>query len=243
MTDLIPYLVIQSPTGTEQTLELRDISYDIGRLPSNHISLPEDPDSLITRIKHCTLNRKGGQWIISDNSTNGTSVELDGETINIHQRSIVLKSGAVILIHGWRITFNDPNATQKRHRKKKKSQPHPIYPKIQHSPLIYKISQATLYYQSGSQKKAIYCRPQVNRMLRYMAQRNLDNKGEPILCEYQALIEAIWEDEEGHISQKINSLAREIRKIFEKYSSKTDADKYLKTVRRLGYLLDLPCEW
>ena len=50
MADLIPYLIIQSPSGEEKKLELRDTHYTIGRLSDNDISLSEDPNSLITRI-------------------------------------------------------------------------------------------------------------------------------------------------------------------------------------------------
>lgn len=244
MADLIPYLIIQSPSGEEKKLELRDTHYTIGRLSDNDISLSEDPNSLITRIKHCILYREAGQWLLTDNSTNGTIVQWGETQEDIHQKTIALKPESVILIHQWQITFFDPNATNKYKtigKSSKTSSDQPLEP----SEFIYKISQATLYHQTGTERTAIPCRPQVNVMLRYMAQKNLDNQGEPIVCEYQELISAVWgteSDAEGRTALEINGLARDIRKLFAEYSDKTDAE-LLVTVRRLGYLLKIQSEW
>ncbi|MFP4219154.1 MAG: hypothetical protein ACLFQ7_17110 [Phormidium sp.] len=49
MVDLVPYLIIHSPSGQQTTFELRDIGYSIGRLPDNDIALIEDPDYQITQ--------------------------------------------------------------------------------------------------------------------------------------------------------------------------------------------------
>ncbi|MCT7973422.1 FHA domain-containing protein [Laspinema olomoucense] len=241
MINLIPYLIIHSPSGQQNTFELRDISYSIGRLPENQIALPEDPDHQITRIKHGILTRNKGQWVISDHSTNGTKVEFDGTLYDLHQSEIALQSSAVIHISNWRLTFYDPNTTRKSQRQTPSFPPLPVDPSK--GQFIYKIAHATLYYESTGQRQSIVCRPQVNQMLTYMAQRNLDNQGQPIVCHYQDLIEAIWPNEDSHTSLEINGLAREIRKIFEQYSPETDPNLFLKTIRRLGYLLDISCEW
>ncbi|MBO0350277.1 FHA domain-containing protein [Phormidium pseudopriestleyi FRX01] len=240
MINLIPYLIIHSPSGQQNTFELRDISYSIGRLPENQIALTEDPDHQITRIKHCTLTRNKGQWIISDHSTNGTQVQVDQTLYDLHQSEIARQSGTVIQIGPWRLTFHDPNTTRKSQRQPQSSPPLPV---PSEGKFIYKIAHATLYYQSTGQRQPIDCRPQVNQMLTYMAQRNLDNQGEPIVCHYQDLIEAIWQNEENHNSLEINGLAREIRKILQQYSPETDPNHSLKTIRRLGYLLNISCEW
>lgn len=245
MTNLIPYLIIHSPNGQQNTFELRDISYSIGRLPENKIALTEDPDHQITRIKHCILTRNKGQWIISDHSTNGTQVQVDQTLYDIHQTETVLQPGAVIQIGPWRLTFHDPNTTQKSQRQTPSFPPLPV---PSEGKFIYKIAHVTLYYQSTDQRQPIDCRPQVNQMLSYMAQRNLDN-GEPIVCSYQDLITAIWPNEDNdnsqeinHNSQEINGLAREIRKIFQQYSPETDPTDFLKTIRSFGYLLNISCE-
>lgn len=243
MTGLIPYLVIRSPTGSEQKLDLRDTCYSIGRLPDNDISLTEDPDSLITRIKHCTLERVAGQWTLTDNSTNGTRVQWDGEIQDITHQTVALTSGILILIHGWEITFNDPDGTNKVRKAASTAEITPqSTPGV--TPFIYKVSQATLYLQSGQQRTPISPRPKVNLMLRYMAQQNLD-KGESMVCGYGDLIACIWEGSEihNHTAQDINSLARDIRKLFEQHGSKTDATNGLITVRGFGYRLNIPCEW
>lgn len=249
MADLIPYLIIQSPSGEEKKLELRDTHYSIGRLSDNDISLSEDPNSLITRIKHCILYREAGQWLLTDNSTNGTIVEWGENREDIHQKTIALKPESAILIHHWKITFFDPNATNKYKTKiVKPSAELAELPKkpLETSRFIYKISQATLYHQIGTERTAIPCRPQVNAMLRYMAQKNLDNQGEPIVCEYQELISAVWGnglDAEGRTALEVNGLARDIRKLLEEYSNINDAEAALVTIRRMGYLLKIQSEW
>lgn len=242
MVDLVPYLIIHSPSGQQTTFELRDISYSIGRLPDNDIPLIEDPDSQITRIKHCVLTRNKGQWFISDHSTNGTQINLNDSLYDVHQSAIPLESGAIIHISHWRLSFHDPNATQKSGRKAKSPSP-PLAKVPPQGQFIYKIAEVTLYYQSTNQRQSITCRPQINQMLAYMAQKNLDNQGEPIVCHHQDLIEAIWGQEDSHNSLEINGLAREIRKIFTKYSPDTNPHHCLKTVRGFGYILNIPCEW
>lgn len=242
MTNLIPYLVIHSPSGQQNTFELRDISYSIGRLPENDIALTEDSDHRITRLKHCALTRNKGQWLISDHSTNGTQVQVEQTLYHIHDSEIALQPGAVIQIGDWRLTFYDPNTTRKHPRKTPSFPPEsPVSPS--QSKFIYKIAHATLYYQSTDQRQPIYCRPQVNQMLTYMAKQNLENQGEPIVCSHENLIEAIWPNEDNHNSQEINGLAREIRKIFQQYSPETNPNDFLITSRRLGYRLNIPCEW
>jgi hypothetical protein len=246
MADLIPYLVIQSPSGEEKKLELSDTQYSIGRLPDNDISLSEDPNSLITRIKHCILSREAGQWLLTDNSTNGTIVQWGENREEIHQKTIALKPESVILIHQWKITFFDPNATNKYKSHLTKSSAQLAEKPLETSRFIYKISQATLYHQVGEDRTAILCRPQVNAMLRYMAQKNLSNQGEPIVCEYQELISSVWgngPDAEGRTALEVNGLARDIRKLLAEYSSTTDAEATLVTIRRMGYLLKIQSEW
>ncbi len=242
MVDLVPYLIIHSPSGQQNTLELRDISYSIGRLPDNDIALIEDPDSQITRIKHCILTRNKGQWFVSDHSTNGTKLPLNDSLYDVHENDIPLESGAVLHISQWRLSFHDPNATQKSRRSAKSQAPSHarVVPQGQ---FIYKLAEVTLYYQSRDQRQALPCRRKVTQMLTYMAEQNLKNQGQPILCQYQDLMEAIWGLEEGHNPLEINGLAGEIRKLFATHSPQSDPHHFLKTVRGLGYILNITCEW
>lgn len=239
MVGLIPYLIIQSPNGTEETFELRDISYNIGRLPDNHIALTEDPDNEISRIKHCVITREEGLWMLCDYSTNGTEVELDGTREYIHNSKIPMQSEAVIHIGHWRLRFRDPNATQKSRRRANSSSPSPVAVPSQ-GKFIYVVDHEALYYQSPDQnlsRQYIKCRPQVQKMLQYMARKKRD-QGNPM-----ATYEELKKFDPGILdSLQIHGLARELRNIFTKYSPTSDRNELLVTVSGEGYVLNIECE-
>lgn len=235
MTDLYPYLLIKSPSGESNKLVLQDTHYTIGRLPENNIVLPEGPDSRITRVKHCLLEREGGQWWIKDDSRNGIVVHYPNyppEPVNC--RTVPLDPGCVMEIHGWKLVFHDPNPTAEPSRGPNDIKLTPDF--------VYKVSQATLFYQEGKARSPLTPRTKVNQMLGYMAQRNLD-QGEPVLCSYDELIEAVWgnDDDRGRLPADVNMLARDIRRLLEQNGSET-AKTQLETKKGQGYILRISCE-
>lgn len=249
MGTLLPYLIIQAPDGGRKRIDLTKTRYTFGRLPDNNdIGLPEE-DGIITRIEHCTLERDLGCWILTDKSTNGTQIErgnMRREMQKLPDRKAPLSSDDVIHIHNWQITFHDPNQTNPL-----KTQPR-LLPKISAPvcPFVYAISQATLYRREVNQRTRLEVRPQVNKMLSYMAQKNVSNQGKPVLCTYGELYEPIWGnhgDSIGRAPGEINGLAREIRKVFTQsdtlaQNSITPED-LLRTVTGQGYILEIDCEF
>jgi hypothetical protein len=70
-------LVVLGPDGGRiADLELSGSRVTVGRLPENDVVLQPDPDRLVTRSAHCTLERDGARWVVVDGgSVNGTSGE------------------------------------------------------------------------------------------------------------------------------------------------------------------------
>ncbi|MCC5899428.1 MAG: FHA domain-containing protein [Phormidium sp. GEM2.Bin31] len=235
MTDLYPYLLVQSPKGDSDKFVLQDTNYTIGRLPENDIPLPEDPKSRITRVKHCLLERKEGQWCITDDSRNGIVVHYPNATPEpVNYRTVALDPGSIVDIHGWTLQFHDPHPTVGPTRGPNSIKVTPEF--------IYKVSQATLFYQEGRVRSPIKPRPKVNQMLGYMAQRNLDH-GEPVLCSYDELLEALWDknDSKTPMPEDLRILAREIRLLLEQNGSETPKTQ-LETKKGQGYILRISCE-
>ena len=68
-------VVISGPDGAEAvTVVLTGARATVGRLPDvNDIALQPDPELLVTRAGHCTLERQGAVWFVVDGgSVNGT---------------------------------------------------------------------------------------------------------------------------------------------------------------------------
>ena len=68
-------IVVSDPTGAELgTIPLTGERVTVGRLPEvNDIALQPDPERLVTREAHCTLEREGAHWFLVDGgSLNGT---------------------------------------------------------------------------------------------------------------------------------------------------------------------------
>ena len=68
-----------------------------------------------------------------------------------------------------------------------------------------------------------------------MDQRNRRNGFVPVMCTYDELIEAVWDDDAyGHTEADINRLVWELRK---KIEMDAKEPRFLETVRGLGYRL------
>lgn len=239
---MLPYLVIQPPNGPEQRHELRHQRYTLGRAPENDIPLDEtcNPPS-ISRL-HCELKRDAGVWWLVDlNSTNGTQLEREGRMQAVEalpDRCVPLAHNDVILLHGWRLTFQDLNGT---HRLTPRPAPVTVA-----DGWVYRISQATLYQVRGGVRSPVEgLRPQANRLLEVMARKNQAQRGEPVLCRYDELLAGIWPNEvETNASpgnDQVQKLVLEIRNLFEQYGE-IDREAWLKTKRGQGYLLRITIE-
>ncbi len=127
-----PFLEVRKQGVEENILRLEEIikpknnnRVTIGRSKDNNIVLP-DPDKKISR-QHCVLERSAGYWwVVDESSSNGTFVQTNGSGSEIDVRKngrLRLTDGNVILILSqwiepdepvfWRLTFRDPNTTEK----------------------------------------------------------------------------------------------------------------------------------
>ena len=74
-------VVLSDPGGAPAAaVELRGGRVTVGRLPEeNDIALQPDPERLVTRAGHCTLEREGTRWFVVDGgSVNGTYLRRGG---------------------------------------------------------------------------------------------------------------------------------------------------------------------
>jgi pSer/pThr/pTyr-binding forkhead associated (FHA) protein len=115
LSNLLPYVIITSPNGQDQQVQLSETEYTIGRLPGvNKIHL-FDEEGVISRIHHCVLERRPEGWWLTDKSTNGTMVEREGQSVQLADqpgRTLLITSEDVIRIHTWQIRFIDPAKTK-----------------------------------------------------------------------------------------------------------------------------------
>jgi hypothetical protein len=231
----LPQVEICSPEGQKFKVEVTKDRITIGRFRDfNDIALEPDPQQLVTRIGHFTIERDAaGWWVVDNGSVNKTFLKW-GQTTKVVEGKAPLGDGDVIRIlgrlsesgepHYWELTFSDPMRTIRAD-----STPQNAY-------LEYNWIQAKLFRIDGNHRQEIEgLRPQEHKLIRYMDQRNRSNGNVPVMCTYEELIEAIWDEESfGHTEVEINRLVWELRK-------KLDPDPkehlFLQTVRGLGYRL------
>lgn len=238
-----PSLDVQDLDGNTYTIEFSDFlnqnsnktCITIGRLSSNDIPI-SDPHKKISRY-HCTIEwDEGHWWIVDKQSANGTFISRTGEGEEIDVRlegRLSLQHGDRILILGglegdnplfWQLTFKDPQATDQ-------------VPQFQPPAEIeYSLSQDTLFRISRKRRETVKLTPQENLLLQYMSQRNWDNNGKSVVCKHQELIEAVFGDSFGHISNEITRLVWGIRN---KIELDAGEPRFLQTVRGQGYRLDI----
>ena len=60
----LPYLEITGPEGQQLTCELSKERLSTGRLTDlNDIAIEPDPQQLVTRMAHCSIERLAGAWL------------------------------------------------------------------------------------------------------------------------------------------------------------------------------------
>lgn len=230
-----PYLEISGPDGQRSTSIIVGERVTFGRFAEhNDIALLPDPQHLVTRVHHCAIERANGIWWVVDNgSVNKTFLRRESGTEVVNGKA-VLGDRDTILVLGrlsevgepsyWEIVFYDPLRTQAAD----------IVSRLAF--LEYDWVQAKLVRFDGRTRAEIKgLRPQEHKLIRYMDQRNRRNGYVPVMCTYDDLIEAVWdEDAYGHTEADINRLVWELRK---KIEIDPKEPQFLETVRGLGYRL------
>ncbi len=234
VTEQCPFLEVRGPDGQEMKVELARDHLKIGRFREfNDVALEPDPQRLVTKVAHCTVERSGGTWwVVDSGSTNRTFVSR-GEAVAVVEGRAPLADGDVIKIVGklvegeepvyWDLTFRDPFKTRQI-----EWAPRAAY-------LEYDWAQAKLFRVDGPSRQEISdLRPQEHRLIRYMDQRNRANDGAPVMCAYGDLIKAVWGEEAYHTEADVNHLVWELRR---KLEVDPERPRFLQTVRGLGYRL------
>jgi DNA-binding winged helix-turn-helix (wHTH) protein len=222
-------VVVSGPEGSKSvTLELSGERVTVGRLPDvNDIALEPDPELLVTREAHCTLEREGAHWFVVDGgSVNGTFLRRRGELGQVTERS-ALQDGDVVCVLA---SVEDPE-----HRRffelafQTVGDSQATRPALEtmNECLSYDEDEARLVLVSGSERHEIQIRAQAHKLVRYMAERS------PALCTHEELMEAIWGDEPMHSREELAKLMWELRKKLEPFG----AGHLIENERRLGYRL------
>ena len=227
---VMPYLLIKSINGEQNKVSFMKDKILIGRLPDiNDISLLPDPQNLITRYMHCFIEiRNSTGWLIDNASKNGTFIKRN----NIIQKlngEIKLQDNDCIMILGiikenepaqyWELIYKDPLSTQDIEKGK--------------IGLSYDWIQAKLFIsRDGSISEVCSLTPLEHKLLRFMDQKNKLNNNAPVMCSYDELISAIWEDVYSYTANDVNHIVAALRK---KIELDFKNPLFLTNVRGLGY--------
>ncbi len=230
-----PYLVIQSPEKNKTNFIIYKERTTIGRLKDiNDISLEPDLQKLITRHMHCSIEYENNIcWIIDNASKNGTFLKRDNSVNRINGKE-KLTNNDIILVLGsinkngdvvyWEIKYVDPQATEE------------VGKVFTNQSIEYDWVQAKLYiFKEKSKIEIKGLTPQEHKLIRFMQQKNINNGNTAVMCSYDEIFEAIWDELKDTKSKNdVNHLIACLRK---KIEVNPDNPKYLLNIRGMGYRL------
>jgi pSer/pThr/pTyr-binding forkhead associated (FHA) protein len=233
MHSVSPFLEIQSPDGEIQCKLIECDRLTVGRDSQNDIELSNEHKT-ISR-KHCVFEcQNNSWWIVDDNpSANGTFLQRDqSKEIDVRKDGrLRLQDKDTILILDkllepntpvyWKLTFRQPNSDITN----------PIQ-QFQCPYLAYSFSQKKLWRVNGTIEE-IPLRPQVLKLIDYMAQKNQANNNQRVVCSSEDLIKAIYNDEHD----RNNDLIRLVWEFRKKVESDSGEPEFLITEGRQGYSL------
>ena len=235
-------VVVRSPDGeTLRSVELSGERATVGRLPeANDIALDPDPQLLVTRAAHCTIEREGETWFIVDGgSVNGTFLCRDGALERVRART-ALRDGDVVCILASVTDADERRFFELAFHAGRDSQATRLapLPATRTSSSIedclgYDTREARIVLVRGGESHEIHVRAQAHRLVRYMAARNEAIGGSPALCTHEELIEAVWAGEPMHTREELAKLVWELRRKLEPFG----AAHLLENERRRGYRL------
>jgi pSer/pThr/pTyr-binding forkhead associated (FHA) protein len=227
---LAPYLILKSLNGDQTNFTISNDKLLIGRMQDiNDISLQPDPQNLVTRHMHCFIEiRNSTGWLIDNASKNGTFLKrnnamqkITGE-IKLQDNDCIMILGEIInedSVNYWELTYKDPLATKNIVKKQ--------------TTIVYDWIQAKLIINiDGKQEIVNSLTPLEHKLLRFMDQKNKQNNDVPVMCTYEELISALWDDIYSHTPNDVNHIVAALRKKIEKdYKNPL----ILINIRGLGY--------
>jgi DNA-binding winged helix-turn-helix (wHTH) protein len=232
-------VVVFAPDGSELVnVALSGKRVTVGRLPdANDIALEPDPELLVTRAGHCTLEREGARWFILDGgSVNGTFLRRGKELQRVTGRTPLHDGDAICVLASitetderrfFELAFQATGDSQA-------TRPAPEAPSTEAPEcLSYDLDEARLVLVRGNEKHEIEIRAQAHRLVRYMGERNSAIAGSPALCTHDELMQAVWGDEPMHTRVELTKLVWELRKKLEPFN----AEHLIENAPRLGYRL------
>lgn len=227
-----PYLILANINGDNKKIIIEKDRIIIGRLENqNDISLSPDPQKLVTRYMHCSIEIKNNTPYIIDNaSKNGTFLKRNNKILQV-KGEIKLADDDIIMIlkkigadeppEYWEIEFKDPLATGSVENFT--------------STISYDWIQAKLFLNQDKNVTEINTlTPLEHKLIRYMDQKNKSNENIPVMCTYDELISILWEDSYSHTKNDVNHIVAALRKKIEvDYKN----PKFLLNIRGMGYRL------
>ena len=230
-----PTLRIKGNNNKTQKYIIQNEKIIIGRLKEfNDISLVPDPQKLVTRSMHCSIEfRNGAYWIIDNASKNGTFLKRRNITKRIQGQDRLYNNDLILILSKinkngepdyWEIKFNDPQETEDAEFMNEEQS------------IEYDWVEAKLFLISNKNRTEVKgLTPQEHKLLRYMDERNKNNGNASVMCTYEELISTIWE-EFGDTRSKndVNHLIAILRKKIEK---DIQDPKFLQNIRGMGYRL------
>jgi DNA-binding response OmpR family regulator len=103
--------------------------------------------------------------------------------------------------------------------------------------VVYSLNQKTLYRHLARRRDAVSLGEQERFLIDYMSRKNHQNNNQTTICEYDELIQAVWNNDNfARDKRNINHLVWRIR---DKIELDSGEPQFLKTVKGRGYSLDI----
>ena len=209
----------------------------VGRLPdANDIALEPDPELLVSRVAHCTIEADGPRWFVVDGgSVNGTFLRRNGVLEPVAGRAQLHEGDVVCILGstqgGEHHYFEPPVGALADSQATRAAVRRPAPP--EETCLDYDSAEARLLLVQHGEHIEIPIRAQAHRLLAYMEARNRASGSAAALCTHDELMEAIWAGEPLHNRMELAKIVWELRKKLEPYG----ADNLIENERGLGYRL------
>ncbi len=247
MQDLKPMLEVSRDGTTPRKIVLTGDAFTVGRGSATFTPdlVLEDPSSWISR-RHCIFTQAWGSWWIEDcGSRNGTFVR-NGSDLRRLTEKTQLSSGDIVCITAdadesgptstWELRLVDPSATQTIGGSLTRAHVPPVT-----EPCVRWDSDAMRVEVFGDgEPRVVELRKQGYDLIAYMAARNAEGSGEPVVCTIDELLEAVWGDPDEWdkyrppTADNLRDLVLSVRKAIEPDAS---PPAILENQRGVGYKL------